>query len=156
MTPAVRCLKQAKVSYTLHEYDHDPGAGPYGEEAAEKLGVPENSLFKTLVVDAGKKGLAVAMVPVAGQLDLKAFARALGAKKVKMADAGDVERITGYVKGGVSVLGQKKKLPVIMDASAETQATVFASAGRRGLQMEVAPSDLKRLTGGVFEAITTF
>ena len=153
MTPAILRAKKAKISYRVHEYDHDPDSRAYGEEAAEKLGVDPGRLFKTLVVACGGRDLAVAVVPVATQLDLKRFARAMGAKKAVMADPHDVEKTTGYVLGGVSPLGQKKRLETIIDDSAEGHETIYVSAGRRGLQIELSPQDLCALTRGRFHAI---
>jgi len=152
MTPAINAAKKAKIQYTVHEYEHDPAAPSFGEEAAEKLGVPPERVFKTLVVDAGGR-LAVAVVPVLLKLDLKAAAKALDAKKAAMAEVKIVERTTGYVVGGVSPLGQKKRLPTVIDASAEACATIFVSGGRRGLDIELSPADLAGLTGGAFAPI---
>jgi Cys-tRNA(Pro)/Cys-tRNA(Cys) deacylase len=152
MTPAINAAKKAKIQYTVHEYDHDPAAPSFGVEAAEKLGVPPERVFKTLVVDAGGS-LAVAVVPVLLKLDLKAMAKALKAKKAAMADVKVVERTTGYVVGGVSPLGQKKRLPTVLDASAEGLETVFVSGGRRGLDIELAPDDLAALTRASFAPV---
>lgn len=148
MTPATRVLKRAGVSFQLHEYEHDPGAPAWGLEAAEKLGFPPAQVFKTLLVtlEGNTRRLAVGMVPVAAQLDLKAMAAALGVKKVAMARAEDAERSTGYIVGGISPLGQKKRLPMVLDASAAAHATILVSGGRRGLDLELAPEDLCRLT----------
>lgn len=153
MTPAVARAKKAGISYALHEYVHDPATRAFGREAAEKLGVPEERLFKTLVVAAGPRDLAVAVVPVSGQLDLKAFARAAGVKKAGMADKAVVERTTGYLIGGVSPIGQKKAFPTIIDASARDFDTIYVSAGRRGLQICLSPLDLAALTRGRFATI---
>lgn len=152
-TPATVALTRAKVAFTLHPYEHDPNGQAYGEEAADALGVPYERIFKTLVAEV-EGGLAVAVVPVAGRLDLKAFAAALGGKRAALADAGKVERVTGYVVGGISPLGQRKRLPTVVDESALGFATVYFSAGRRGLQIETAPGELIRLTGAVTAAIT--
>lgn len=152
MTPAINAAKKAKITYTVHEYDHDPAAPSFGVEAAEKLGVPPERVFKTLVVDAGGS-LAVAVVPVLLKLDLKAMAKALKAKKAAMADVKVVERTTGYVVGGVSPLGQKKRLPTVIDASAEGLETLFVSGGRRGLDIELAPADLAALTRASFASV---
>ena len=154
MTPAVNLLQKAKVPHQLHSYDHDPGAAAYGEEAADKLGVPHDRLFKTLVALADSSRMVVAVVPVSTQLDLKRLARAVKAKKTKMADKKDVERVTGYLLGGVSPLGQKKRLPTIVDASALNFKTIYVSAGRRGLQVELAPQDLASLTAAGMSQIT--
>ncbi|MGI5270831.1 Cys-tRNA(Pro) deacylase [Nonomuraea sp. CA-218870] len=147
-TPATVALEKAGARFTLHPYDHDPAAQAYGEEAADALGVPYERIFKTLVAET-EGGLAVAVVPVAGKLDLKALASALGGKRAAMADAAKVERVTGYVVGGISPLGQRKRLPTVVDASALEFETVYFSAGRRGLQIETAPAALIELTGAV-------
>ena len=145
MTPAINAAKQARVPHRVHGYDHDRVAESYGEEAAEKLGLPFERVFKTLVVVVDGKQLAVAVVPVSGKLDMKHCAAALGGKKCEMAPQKDAERATGYVLGGISPLGQKKRLPTVIDASAQALATLFVSAGRRGLEIELAPEDLRRL-----------
>jgi ybaK/ebsC protein len=147
-TPATVALTQAGVEFTLHSYDHDANAQAYGEEAADALGVPYERIFKTLVAEV-ESGLAVAVVPVAGKLDLKAFAAALKGKRAALADAAKVERVTGYVVGGISPLGQRKRLPTVVDESALPFETIFFSAGRRGLQIETAPAGLVRLTGAI-------
>ena len=146
MTQAVVAVQRAGVGYRLHEYQHDPDAEAYGTEAAEKLGVDPARLFKTLIASVDGK-LAVAMVPVVHSLDLKALADALGGKRAAMADVHDAERATGYVAGGISPLGQRKRLPAVLDETALAWDTVYVSAGRRGLQLELAPADLQRLTG---------
>ncbi|WP_432557824.1 Cys-tRNA(Pro) deacylase [Granulicoccus sp. GXG6511] len=151
-TPATRLLDSRGVSYRLHAYAHDSGNRSFGAEAAERLGLPPEQVFKTLLVDTGG-GLAVAIVPVAGALDLKAVATALGAKKVGMADPAVAERVTGMVVGGISPLGQKRALPTVLDASALEFPTVFVSAGRRGLDLELAPGDLVALTGALVTAV---
>jgi Cys-tRNA(Pro)/Cys-tRNA(Cys) deacylase len=153
MTPAIKAAKKAKIDYRIHEYKHDPESESYGVEAAIKLGLDSNRIFKTLVVSTQMKGLAVAVVPVSHQLDLKCMAKALGVKKATMADKTDVERTTGYVLGGVSPLGQKKRLTTVVDASAKAFETLFVSAGRRGFQIELSPEDLCLLTKGRFEKI---
>jgi Cys-tRNA(Pro)/Cys-tRNA(Cys) deacylase len=140
-TPATRAAKAAGINYTLHEYDHDPRAASYAGEAAAVLGLDPRRVFKTLVVSVGDD-LAVAIVPAAGQLDLKAVG-----KRAAMADPARAEKVTGYVAGGISPLGQRKRLPTFLDASAREHATVFVSAGRRGLEIELAPDDLAALTG---------
>ncbi|GGS53714.1 Cys-tRNA(Pro)/Cys-tRNA(Cys) deacylase [Planobispora rosea] len=144
-TPATVALARAGVDFTLHPYEHDANAQAYGEEAADALGVPYGQIFKTLVAEV-EGGLAVAVVPVAGKLDLKAFAAALGSKRAAMAEAAAVERVTGYVVGGISPLGQRKRLPTVVDDSALSFETIYFSAGRRGLQIETAPAELIRLT----------
>lgn len=145
-------LAKAKAEFTLHPYEHDANAQAYGEEAADALGVPHERIFKTLVAEV-EGGLAVAVVPVSGKLDLKALAAVLGAKKAAMADASKVERVTGYVVGGISPLGQRKRLPTVVDASALEFGTIYFSAGKRGLQIETAPANLISLTGAVTAAI---
>ncbi|EGB14381.1 ybaK/ebsC protein [Pseudodesulfovibrio mercurii] len=152
MTPAINAAKKAKIPYTVHEYEHDPAAPSFGVEAAEKLGVSPERVFKTLVVDAGGT-LAVAVVPVLLKLDLKAVAKALDAKKAAMAEVKVVERTTGYVVGGVSPLGQKKRLPTVIDESALACGTMFVSGGRRGLDIELAPNDLAGLTRASFAPV---
>ncbi|MBI9089596.1 MAG: Cys-tRNA(Pro) deacylase [Desulfobacterium sp.] len=153
MTPGIKSAKKAKIEYTLHPYDHDPNAASYGEEAAKKLGVAPEKVFKTLVVELDGSTLAVCVIPVTNQLDLKAAAKALGAKKAKMADKNHVQRSTGYVLGGVSPLGQKKRLKTVLHDSARTHGTIYVSAGRRGLDIELDPEDLKNLTSGSFAHI---
>ncbi|GII90349.1 Cys-tRNA(Pro) deacylase [Sinosporangium siamense] len=152
-TPATVALTKAKAAFTLHPYDHDAGSEGYGEEAADALGVPHDRIFKTLVAET-EGGLAVAVVPVAGKLDLKAFAAALSGKRAAMAEAAKVERVTGYVVGGISPLGQRKKLPTVVDASALAFETIFFSAGRRGLQIETEPATLITLTQAVTAPIS--
>ncbi|GAA3640126.1 Cys-tRNA(Pro) deacylase [Streptomyces chitinivorans] len=136
------------MDFTLHSYEHDPAAPSYGEEAAEALGLDPGQVFKTLVADVDG-ALTVAVVPVSGSLDLKALAAAAGGKRAAMADPAAAERATGYVRGGISPLGQRRALPTVVDASAEGHATVCVSAGRRGLEIELAPADLVKLTGAV-------
>ncbi|MCA0251569.1 MAG: Cys-tRNA(Pro) deacylase [Actinobacteria bacterium] len=154
-TPATRALDEAGVAYRLHPYDHDPANRHFGEEAAAALGVDQLRIFKTLIVDtgAGRPPLAVAVVPVAGQLDLKAMATALGVKKVELADPAAASRSSGYLIGGISPLGQKTPLPTVVDETAELFDTVYVSAGRRGLQLELAPADLASLTAARFADI---
>ncbi|WGL16738.1 Cys-tRNA(Pro) deacylase [Microbulbifer bruguierae] len=150
MTPAINCASKAKITYRIHEYAHDPSAESYGLEAAEKLGLDPQKVFKTLVVTLDGKSLVVAILPVESQLNMKLIARAAGAKKAAMADKNEVMRSSGYVLGGVSPLGQKKLLPTFLHISAEAERTVFVSAGRRGLEIELAPRDLLQLTRGQF------
>lgn len=142
MTPAVNLAKQRKLDYKVHEYNHDPSAESYGLEAAEKLGVPPQQVFKTLVVADDKGKLAVAVLPVDEMLNLKKIAKAIGAKKANMADPKLVEKTTGYVLGGVSPLGQKKRLTTVIHESATEQATIYVSAGKRGLDIELPPAQL--------------
>ncbi|MFI0502161.1 Cys-tRNA(Pro) deacylase [Streptomyces albogriseolus] len=151
-TPATVALTAAGVPFTMHSYDHDPSHPSYGEEAAEAMGVSPDRVFKTLVADVDG-ALTVAVVPVAGQLDLKALASAAGGKRASMADPALAERTTGYVRGGISPLGQRKKLPTVLDASATRHETICVSAGRRGLEVELAPTDLAQLTSAVLAPI---
>ena len=153
MTPAILLANKHKIPHSVHEYTHDPASESYGTEAAEKLGVPEARVFKTLVVSLDNKELAVGVVPVSAMLSMKLMAKAAGAKKAAMADKTDVERATGYVLGGVSPLGQKKRLKTIIDASANQFPTIYVSAGRRGLEIELNPEDLRKLVNGTFADI---
>ena len=153
MTPGINLARKQKITHTVHEYTHDPDSESYGQEAADKLGVPASRVFKTLVVSLDNKTLAVAVLPVSGMLSMKQIARAAGAKKATMAPPADVERATGYVLGGVSPLGQKKRLKTIIDVSAADYDTVYISAGRRGLEIELSPDDLKKLTNAVLAEI---
>lgn len=153
MTPGISVAKKAKVAHRVHEYAHDPASESYGLEAAQKLKVEPTRVFKTLVVSLDNKELAVAVVPVSSMLSLKLIAKAAGAKKASMADTLDVERSTGYIIGGVSPLGQKKRLRTIIDSSAKSHSSIFVSAGRRGLEIELSPEDLKALTNATFAHI---
>ncbi|WP_078085954.1 Cys-tRNA(Pro) deacylase [Microbulbifer mangrovi] len=150
MTPAINTAKKAKIRHTIHEYAHDPGAESYGLEAATKLQLDPAQVFKTLVVSLDGKQLAVGIIPVESQLSMKLMARAAGAKKAEMADKQLVQRSTGYVLGGVSPLGQKKPLPTFLHDSAKAHESLFVSAGRRGLEIELTPLDLLALTRGNF------
>ncbi|MEX0740372.1 MAG: Cys-tRNA(Pro) deacylase [Pseudohongiella sp.] len=154
MTPGINIAKKAGVSHRIHEYSHDAGAQSYGLEAAEKMGVMPQQVFKTLVVALETKALAVAVLPVSAMLNMKQIARAAGAKRASMAAAPDVQRSTGYVLGGVSPLGQKKALPTFIDESARRFDTIFVSAGRRGLEIELSPDDLAALTGASYAALS--
>lgn len=140
-TPATALLSKRKIAHTLHPYEHDPRSPAYGEEAAAALGVDPARIFKTLIATVDGK-LACAVVPVAARLDLKAFAAAVGGKRAELAEPAAASRATGYVVGGISPIGQKGRLRVIVDASAEGFETVFVSAGKRGLQVELRPADL--------------
>ncbi|MET9389184.1 Cys-tRNA(Pro) deacylase [Streptomyces sp. NPDC006624] len=151
-TPATVALTAAGAPFTVHSYDHDPSHPSYGEEAAEAMGVSPDRVFKTLVADVDG-ALTVAVVPVAGQLDLKALAAAVGGKRATMADPALAERTTGYVRGGISPLGQRRKLPTVLDASASAHTTICVSAGRRGLEVELAPEDLRKLTDAVLAPV---
>ncbi|MFC6886230.1 MULTISPECIES: Cys-tRNA(Pro) deacylase [Actinomadura] len=151
-TPATVAAAEAEIEYTLHPYEPPPDAESYGAAAADALGVPHERVFKTLLAEVDGR-LTVGVVPVSGTLDLKALAAAAGGKKAQMADPRDAERATGYVVGGISPLGQRRRLPTVVDESASGFATVYVSAGRRGLQIELAPADLVRLTGARLAAI---
>ena len=153
-TPATAAVAKAKVEHRIHEYRHDPAAPSYGLEAAEQLGVDPAGVFKTLVAQVDGR-LAVAVIPVAARLDLKALAAAAGGRKAAMAEAADAERATGYVVGGISPLGHRKRLPVFLDFTMQDRATVLVSAGRRGLELELSPADLARLSGGTFADLGT-
>lgn len=150
MTPGIDAACKAGITHNIHEYEHNPASAGYGNEAAEKMGVDPARVFKTLVVAVDGKTLAVGVVPVTGMLSMKLIAKAAGGKKACMADPQEVQRRTGYVLGGVSPLGQKNRLRTFIDASAEGFATVYISAGRRGLEIELSPLDLIMLTGGQF------
>ena len=153
MTPGINAAKKNKVSHRIHEYSHDESSESYGLEAAEKMGVPEERVFKTLVVSIDSKELVVGVIPVSSMLSMKLIAKAAGAKKAAMAHRSDVERSTGYVLGGVSPLGQKKRLKTIIDSSAKNYSTIYVSAGRRGLEIELSPDDLTKLTSGALAEI---
>ncbi|MFJ6454059.1 Cys-tRNA(Pro) deacylase [Paenarthrobacter sp. NPDC091669] len=153
-TPATAALAAAGVPFVLHPYAHDPAAASYGMEAAEVLGIEPERVFKTLVVEVEGR-LAVAVVPVSGNLDLKSIAAALGAKKAAMADPQAAERRTGYVLGGISPLGQRQPSPTVLDESALGFDAILVSGGRRGLDIELAPADLIRLTKAAVAAIGT-
>ncbi|WP_136249286.1 Cys-tRNA(Pro) deacylase [Halomonas borealis] len=150
MTPAVKALEKANVTFDTASYAHDPRRPAYGEEAAEALGLPPATVFKTLLAQLDDGRLAMAIVPVPAQLDLKALARVAGARKARMAEPAEAERATGYVVGGISPLGQKKRLPAFIDASAEALPRIHVSGGRRGLEIELAPFDLARLLTATF------
>ena len=154
MTPAIDLAKKQGIPYQVHQYQHDASAASYGLEAAEKLGLSPQQVFKTLVVQLDNKQLAVAVLPVSQLLSMKHLAKALGAKKAEMANAQDVMRSSGYVLGGVSPLGQKKCLPTVIDSSAQQFATIFISAGKRGLEIELAGEDLAALLKAEFVTIT--
>lgn len=149
MTPAIDALKKAGIQYKLHEYSHDAQAPSYGEEAANCLNVEAERVFKTLVISGdindNSKQLAIAIVPVSHQLDLKAVAKSLKTKKTCMAEVTAAQNATGYILGGISPLGQKKRLPFTLDSSAEQYETIFVSGGKRGLEIELDPRDLSKL-----------
>ncbi|KAB7628168.1 Cys-tRNA(Pro) deacylase [Alkalilimnicola sp. S0819] len=153
MTPAVSALKRAGISFELLSYTHDPAAVSYGLEAAEALGLAPEQVFKTLVAQLDDGRLAVGIVPVTASLDLKALAAALGARKAVMAELLQAERATGYVVGGISPLGQRKRLSMVLDRSADAWPVIYVSGGRRGLELALAPTDLQRLSGARIGAI---
>ncbi len=148
-TPAIVAAERAGIAFRVHDYTHDPRAESFGTEAVEKLGIDPARVFKTLVADVDGT-LTVAVVPVEAQLDL----RSLG-KRARMADARAAERSTGYVTGGISPLGQRRRLPTVLDESALGFETIYVSAGRRGLEIELAPGDLLVLTGGRTAAVAS-
>ncbi|MBF4606990.1 Cys-tRNA(Pro) deacylase [Curtobacterium sp. VKM Ac-1393] len=151
-TPATVALDRAGVSYTPHVYDHHESATNFGEEAAAALGLREEQVFKTLIVSVDG-ALAVAIVPVANRLDLKAIAAAVGGKKATLADPALAEKRTGYVVGGISPVGQKSRIRTVLDESALAYDSIFVSGGRRGFDIEVAPADLARVTEAISAAI---
>ena len=152
-TPAVAALIRAKVPYVLRPYEHDPRTTAFGDEVVQALGQDPARVFKTLVAAVDGR-LVVGVVPVAGLLDLKALAAAAGGKRAVMASVAEAERSSGYVAGGISPIGQRKRLATVLDATAEQFATIFVSAGRRGLQLELAPTDLVRVCGAVVAPIS--
>jgi Cys-tRNA(Pro)/Cys-tRNA(Cys) deacylase len=147
-TPATVALTRAGIEFTTHSYEHDPAATSYGLEAAEVLGLPPGQVFKTLLADVDGT-LVVAVVPVAGRLDLKALAAAVGGKRATMADPHVAERTTGYVVGGISPLGQRRPLRTVVDETALTHRTVYVSGGRRGFDLGLSPTDLIRATDAI-------
>ena len=146
MTPAIKQLTKQKITFEIHQYQHDANHPSYGLEAVEKLGLNAEQVFKTLVVETENQQLAVAIIPVNCTLNLKKMAKALGCKKVHMANKALVERTTGYVLGGVSPIGQKKRLKTIIDQSAQQIKYMFVSAGKRGLELAISPADLASQT----------
>ncbi|MCF6783066.1 Cys-tRNA(Pro) deacylase [Stutzerimonas stutzeri] len=153
MTPAIDLLKKTKADFQVHSYEHDPKTASYGLEAAEKLGLDATRVFKTLLVCSEKNELLVAVVPVVGSLDLKALAQAAKVKKVDMADPAAAQRATGYLLGGISPLGQKKRLRTFIDSSAQALPSIYVSAGRRGLEVELTAQVLAERTNAEFAAI---
>jgi len=153
-TPALVVLQRSGVEFSVHTYDHDPAAESFGMEAAQALGLDPVTVFKTLLAEVDGSA-TVAIVPVTGQLDLKALAAACGGKRARMMDVSTAERLTGYVAGGISPLGQRKALPTVLDASAESLPVMYVSGGQRGLDIGMAPADLARLTGAAYARIGT-
>lgn len=152
MTPGIKVVESAGVAHKVHTYEHDPKYESYGAEAAEKMGVSESRVFKTLVVQVDTE-FAVAVIPVMSALIMKRVAMAAAGKKAKMATPGDAERLTGYVLGGISPVGQKRQLMTLIDESATEYSSIFVSAGRRGLEIELDPSDLRAITNGSFVSL---
>lgn len=151
-TPAIATLDRQRVTYTLHPYQVPADAPDYGRAVADALGLDPAQVFKTLIAEVDG-ALAVAVVPVTGELDPKALAAALGGKRAALADRAAAERATGYVRGGISPFGQRRRLPAVVDGSATGFDTVYVSAGRRGLQVALAPADLLRLTGATIAPV---
>ena len=144
-TPAVAALARAGITHRIHRYDHDPATTSFGREAAEAVASETGRVLKTLVTSVDG-GLVIAVLPVDSELDMKALASAMGAKRANMADPARAERVTGYVRGGISPVGQKRRLPTVIDERAVGWDTVFVSGGRRGLELEIRPDDLVRVT----------
>lgn len=153
-TPAITLAQRSGIAFEVHAYEHDPANSSYGWEAAQALGVDPQRVFKTLLADAEGKAV-VAIVPVTAMLDLRALASVVGAKRASMLDPAKAQRLTGYVVGGISPLGQRSALPTVLDASAFDHGTIYVSAGRRGLDMELAPGDLLAITSAVSAPIST-
>ena len=154
MTPAINLLKKNKCDFKVHKYEHDPECTNFGEEAALKLGLDENQVYKTLLVELTPKELVVCVLPVANQLSLKDVASAFEVKKAVMANKDEAQKVTGYLLGGISPLGQKKLLRTLLDESVKKYKTIFLSGGKRGLDIEVKPNDLENLSKAKIYKIT--
>ena len=154
MTPAINLLKKEKCDFKIHKYNHDPECTNFGEEAAQKLGLDENQVYKTLLVELTPKELVVCVLPVANQLSLKDVANAFDVKKAVMANKDEAQKVTGYLLGGISPLGQKKLLRTLLDESVNKFETIFVSGGKRGLDIEVIPKDLQKLLKAKVTKIT--
>lgn len=154
MTPAINLLKKNKCDFKIHKYNHDPSCTNFGEEAAQKLGLDENQVFKTLLVELNPKELAVGIIPVNCSMSLKNIATVLKAKNAKMADKHEAQKVTGYLLGGISPLGQKKRLRTVINETAFSFETIYISGGRRGLDIELKPKDLEKLLNAVKSDIT--
>jgi Cys-tRNA(Pro)/Cys-tRNA(Cys) deacylase len=145
MTPAINLLKKNKCDFKIHKYDHDPDCTDFGNEAVKKLGLDANQVYKTLLVELSPKELVVCVLPVSNQLSLKDVASAFRVKKAVMANKDEAQKVTGYLLGGISPLGQKKLLKTVLDDSVKSFQTIFISGGKRGLDIEVKPQDLEKL-----------
>ena len=155
MTPAIRLLKKNKCDFKIHKYDHDPACTNFGEEAVIKLNLDKNRVFKTLLVELTPKELIVCVIPVSKQLSLKDVANAVKVKKAQMADKDEAQKVTGYLLGGISPLGQKKRLKTLVDESAFNYETIFVSGGKRGLDIELKAEDIVSLVGAQKFLIST-
>ena len=153
MTPAINLAKKLNITHTVHEYTHDPDSDSYGLEAAEKLQVDPARVFKTLIVRTDTGELVVAVIPVVSMLSMKLTAKAVGAKKAEMAAKLDAERSTGYVLGGISPMGQRKPLKTVIHTTAQSYPTIYVSAGRRGLEIELSPEDLRKAVNGNYAEV---
>ncbi len=154
MTPATKALDKAQIDYSIHEYQHDANTEAFGLEAAEKLNLEAELVFKTLIAQLDTAKLVVAIIPVAQKLNMKNLAKAAGAKKAAMANPQEVQRSTGYILGGVSPIGQKKSLPTFIDITAEKLSQMYVSGGRRGFDIGLSPTDLKMMTKAQFITLT--